>query len=90
MPRSIPFIVVNEAAERFCYYGVNGILVIFMTQYLLMEKNQATGLYHLFISLNYFLTLFGGFLADRKMHRTFYFVGWINRGNFLFDPPNPV
>jgi hypothetical protein len=30
------------------------------------------------------------FLADRKMHRTFYFVGWINRGNFLFDPPNPV
>ena len=34
MPPGIPYIVGNEAAERFSYYGVNGILVIFMTTYL--------------------------------------------------------
>ena len=72
MPRSIPFIVVNEAAERFCYYGINGILVIFMTKYLrdsggqlaVMHKEQAEGWYHLFVSCVYFLPILGAFLAD--------------------------
>jgi hypothetical protein len=30
------------------------------------------------------------FLADRKMHWALYFVARVNRGNFLFDPANPV
>ena len=35
MPSGIPFIVGNEAAERFSFYGMKSILVVFMTQYLL-------------------------------------------------------
>ena len=35
MPPGVPYIVANEAAERFSYYGMRGILVVFMTQYLL-------------------------------------------------------
>ena len=35
MPPGIPFIVGNEAAERFTFYGLKGVLVIFMTKYLL-------------------------------------------------------
>jgi len=34
LPPGIPFIVANEAAERFSYYGMRAILVVFMTQYL--------------------------------------------------------
>ena len=58
MPPGVPYIVGNEAAERFSYYGMNSILVIFMTQYLLnsrgqpapMSGAQADAWYHTFVS----------------------------------------
>ena len=28
MPAGIPYIVTNEFAERFCYYGINAILSV--------------------------------------------------------------
>ena len=34
-PRGIPFIVGNELAERFSFYGMKSILTIFMTKHLL-------------------------------------------------------
>ena len=36
MPKGIPYIIGNEAAERFSFYGMKGILLIFMTQYLFL------------------------------------------------------
>src|SRR5215469_3456982 len=71
-PPGIPYIVGNEAAERFSYYGVNSILVIFMTQYLMSARGQADHMtdaqadawYHTFVSAVYFLPVFGAFLAD--------------------------
>ena len=38
LPSGIPFIVGNEAAERFSYYGMRAILVVFMTKYMLDSK----------------------------------------------------
>ena len=72
MPPGIPFIIGNEAAERFSFYGMNSILVIFMTKYLLdahglpdhMTEAQANGWYHTFVSLAYLLPVLGAFLAD--------------------------
>jgi proton-dependent oligopeptide transporter, POT family len=72
MPPGVPFIVGNEAAERFSYYGMNSILVIFMTRYLLnaqgqpdhMTDAQADAWYHTFVSCLYFLPLLGAFLGD--------------------------
>ena len=34
MPPGIPYIIGNEAAERFSFYGMRTILVVFMVQYL--------------------------------------------------------
>ena len=34
MPPGIPYIIGNEAAERFNFYGMRAILVVFMTQFL--------------------------------------------------------
>ncbi|HTL54512.1 MAG TPA: POT family MFS transporter [Candidatus Limnocylindrales bacterium] len=72
MPPGVPYIVGNEAAERFSYYGMNSILVIFMTSYMLnaqgqadhMNGPQAEAWYHTFVSCVYFLPLLGAFLAD--------------------------
>jgi POT family proton-dependent oligopeptide transporter len=72
MPPGVPYIVGNEAAERFSYYGMNSILVVFMTKYLLdaqghpafMPPAQAEAWYHTFVSCMYLLPLAGAFLAD--------------------------
>ena len=71
-PPGIPFIIANEGAERFSFYGMRAILVIFMTQYLvnssgqldLMSEAQAKGWFHLFVSAVYFLPLFGAIISD--------------------------
>jgi POT family proton-dependent oligopeptide transporter len=72
LPAGIPYIIANEAAERFSFYGMRAILVVFMTGYLLdsrgtaapMADAEARGWYHLFVSAVYFTPLFGALLAD--------------------------
>jgi POT family proton-dependent oligopeptide transporter len=72
MPSGVPFIIGNEAAERFSFYGMKAILTVFMTQYLVdssgalavMDDEQAKGYYHLFTSAVYFTPLIGGLIAD--------------------------
>ncbi len=72
MPPGVPFIIGNEIAERFCYYGVNTILFVFMTQNLLdrsghaapMGDAEAQGWCHTFAAGVYFLPFFGALLAD--------------------------
>jgi POT family proton-dependent oligopeptide transporter len=72
MPPGVPYIIGSEAAERFSYYGMNSILVVFMTHYLLnasgatdhMTPEQAGTWYHTFVSAAYFLPIIGAILAD--------------------------
>jgi len=72
LPPGIPFIIGNEGAERFSYYGMRAILVVFMTQYLLnadgttalMSDDEAKGWFHLFISAVYFTPIIGALIAD--------------------------
>ena len=72
IPPGIPYIVANEAAERFSYYGMRAILVVFMTQYLMndagdlavMNHDQAKGYFHLFVSAVYITPMLGAVLAD--------------------------
>ena len=73
-PRSIPFIVGNEAAERFSYYGMKAILPTFLVaQFFNPAHNPAlqdtaeahsNEINHLFTALAYFMPLVGGILAD--------------------------
>ena len=72
VPKGIPYIVTNEAAERFSFYGMKGILVVFMTKYLLdssgnpdfMSEEQAKVWYHNFTSAVYFFPIIGAIIAD--------------------------
>lgn len=64
-PSGIKYIVWNEAAERYSYYGMRSILVIFLTQYLMIKDNVAIADYHLFAGLCYLFPVVGGYLSDR-------------------------
>lgn len=72
MPPGVWHLVANEGAERFSYYGMRVILVVFMTSMLmsaegkmdLMGEAEAKTAYHLFASAVYFFPFLGAFLAD--------------------------
>ena len=71
-PAGIPYIIGNELVERFCYYGLRAILVVFMTKYLLdasgkpdlLSDAKAREYYHWFVSAVYFFPVLGAILAD--------------------------
>ena len=73
MPPGIPYIVGNEAAERFSFYGMKAILTVFMFKYLWlmndtpgipMSRAQASEYSHLFTSWAYFTPVIGALIAD--------------------------
>ena len=74
LPRGIPFIIGNEAAERFSFYGMKGILVVFMTGFLYamtddpnatpMATTTAMQWYHWFTSAVYITPFIGAVIAD--------------------------
>ena len=68
-PSQIKYIVGNEACERFSYYGMMGILELFLANQMAMSDEGATEILHLFGAAVYFLPLFGGWLADRWIGR---------------------
>lgn len=72
MPGGIPYIVGNEVAERFSFYGMRAILAIFLTDYLLnvsgehagMDETAAAELQHHFVAAVYFVPILGAVLSD--------------------------
>ena len=72
MPPGIPYIIGNEAAERFSFYGMRSILAIFMTTYLMnghgqlavMDAQEAAGWFHEFVFGVYFLPILGAIVSD--------------------------
>jgi proton-dependent oligopeptide transporter, POT family len=64
MPSGTPFIIVNEFAERFCFYGINAMLALFLVQYLQFGEAQATTWASLFKSGAYFFPLLGAVVSD--------------------------
>ncbi|MEM7164127.1 MAG: POT family MFS transporter [Planctomycetota bacterium] len=71
-PPGIPYILGNEAAERFSFYGMKSILVVFMTKHLLdaagepanMTEERAKEIYHYFSAAAYFFPIIGSLIAD--------------------------
>ncbi|MCW3116022.1 MAG: peptide transporter, partial [Chitinophagaceae bacterium] len=64
-PKGLYILFATEMWERFNYYGMRAILVLFMTKALLFDKVFASNLYGSYISLIYLSGLLGGYVADR-------------------------
>jgi POT family proton-dependent oligopeptide transporter len=71
LPPQVPFIIGNEACERFSFYGMRNILTPFLVTSLLLyapaaeRAGLAKEVFHSFVIGVYFFPLLGGWISDR-------------------------
>ncbi|HEY1097809.1 MAG TPA: peptide MFS transporter [Myxococcota bacterium] len=74
-PKGLYVLFVTEMAERFSYYGMRALFVLFMTKALLLSKETGSEIYGNYTGLVYLTPLIGGYVADRF---------WGNRKSIIF------
>jgi POT family proton-dependent oligopeptide transporter len=66
-PAALRVLFLTEAWERFSYYGMRSLLVLYMTQALGWSVPTAALVYGLYTGAIYFTPIVGGWLADRYL-----------------------
>lgn len=64
-PRGLYVLFFTEMWERFSYYGMRSLLLLYMTQSLNYSVAQAGTIYGLYTGAVYFTPIVGGYFADR-------------------------
>jgi proton-dependent oligopeptide transporter, POT family len=64
-PGGLYVLFMTEFWERFSYYGMRAIFVLFMTDQLLLAKSHASNIYGSYTGLAYLTPIIGGYIADR-------------------------
>ncbi len=80
----------TEMWERFSYYGMRALLVLYLTRAFGMDRPNALGIYAIYTGLVYLTPLLGGRLADRFLgQRKAVFIGGILMalGQFALTQP---
>jgi POT family proton-dependent oligopeptide transporter len=66
-PRGLALLFFTELWERFSYYGMRALLILYLTKYLALPDKRATALFGAYTALVYISPLLGGFFADRLL-----------------------
>ena len=68
-PPAMPMLFLTEMWERFSYYGMRALLVLYLVNSLHYARGDALALYALYTALVYLTPIVGGYLADRYLGR---------------------
>ena len=66
-PRGLVVLFFTEMWERFSYYGMRGLLIVYLTQHFLFSDERSSLLYGAYTALVFVMTIVGGVLADRYL-----------------------
>lgn len=66
-PRGLVVLFFAEMWERFSYYGMRGLLILYLTQHFLFSDQRSTLIFGAYAALVYVMTIVGGTLADRYL-----------------------
>ena len=66
-PRGLLILFFTEMWERFSYYGMRGLLIVYLTQHFLFSDEKSSLIYGAYTALVYVMTVVGGSLADRYL-----------------------
>ena len=66
-PRGLVILFLTEMWERFSYYGMRALLIVYLTQHFLFSDEKSSLIYGAYTALVYVMTIIGGSLADRYL-----------------------
>ena len=66
-PRGLVILCLTEMWERFSYYGMRALLVLYLTQHFLFGPAEAQGIYAAYAALVYLMPVIGGMIADKYL-----------------------
>src|SRR5687768_14864035 len=66
-PRGLFVLFFTEMWERFSYYGMRALLVLYLTKHFLFGDDKAYLIYGAYTALVYITPVIGGYLADRYL-----------------------
>ncbi len=66
-PRQLARLFTTEMWERFGFYGMRALLVLYLTKHFIFSDEAAGGMYGAYMSLVYLTPFIGGILADRYL-----------------------
>jgi len=66
-PKGLYVLFSTEMWERFNFYGMRALLVLFLVNALSFKQDEASYLYGGFLGLSYLTPMLGGFIADRYL-----------------------
>ena len=66
-PKGLYVLFTTEMWERFSYYGMRALLVLYLTKKIGMGREDALAIYAMYTSLVYLTPMFGGFIADQVL-----------------------
>ena len=66
-PIGIYICFLTEMWERFSYYGMRALLILYLTKYHLFGAEKASMIYGAFVGLVYMMPIIGGYLSDRYL-----------------------
>lgn len=68
-PKEMYFLSFIEMCQRFAFWGIGNLLVLFLVQHHQFSDERATHLYGLFTGIAFALPMLGGYIADRTSYR---------------------
>lgn len=66
-PAGMYICFLTEMWERFSYYGMRALLILYLTKYHLFGSEKASMIYGAFVGLVYMMPIVGGYLSDRYL-----------------------
>ena len=66
-PRGLFILFFTEMWERFSFYGMRGLLILYLTQHFLFSDEKSSLIYGAYTALVYVMTIIGGSLADKYL-----------------------
>jgi len=66
-PKGLYILFFTEMWERFSYYGMRALLMLYMVDFFKWTQEDASGIYKWYTSLVYLTPLIGGYMADRYL-----------------------
>jgi len=66
-PKGLFYLFFAELWERFSFYGMRALLILYMTKHLLYDDDMSFGIFAAYMSLVYVTPMIGGILADKLL-----------------------